>query len=280
VIPTRPFGRTGVAVTQLGLGGEGILRTRGRREEAVALIETALEEGIRYFDTAPAYAESMDYYGAALGERQPEVFLASKTASRSRDGSLAVLDDSLQRLRTTSLDLWQLHDVQTQTDLKRIFGPRGAIHALDEAREAGAIRFTGLTGHHRPDILLRAMREYAFDAVLIPLNPADHVRLPFADVLAEAHRRGMAVIAMKVLSTGLLVEFELCSAADALRYVWSLAGVSVAIVGCNAPGEVFENAHAARTSRPMMSAERGRLEQACAFSVLTPYKASYSSPRL
>ena len=96
-IPRRPLGRTGCEVTQFALGGEGVLRTHGRMAEAVAVIHRALDQGVTYCDTAPAYAGSLDYYGAALGERRSQVFLASKTHDRTRDGSLRLLDESLKR---------------------------------------------------------------------------------------------------------------------------------------------------------------------------------------
>ena len=124
-IPRRPLGRTGCEVTQFALGGEGVLRTFGRESEAVAVIRRALDLGVNYCDTAPAYAGSLDYYGEALGERRKEIFLASKTHDRTRDGSLRLLDESLERLRTDHLDLWQLHDLRTPEDLRRIFGPGG-----------------------------------------------------------------------------------------------------------------------------------------------------------
>src|SRR5258707_12858918 len=116
-LPYRLLGRTGQPVTLFGLGGEGILRTHGESKAAVRVIHRALDQGVNYCDTAPAYASSMDYYGAALGERRRDVFLASKTHMRTRDGSLKLLDDSLKRLRTDHLDLWQLHDLRTQDDL-------------------------------------------------------------------------------------------------------------------------------------------------------------------
>ena len=124
-IPRRPLGRTGHEVTQFALGGEGVLRTHGRMSEAVAVIHRALDLGVNYCDTAPAYAGSLDYYGAALGERRREVFLASKTHDRTRDGSLRLLDESLKRLRTDHLDLWQLHDLRTPGDLARSSAPAG-----------------------------------------------------------------------------------------------------------------------------------------------------------
>src|SRR5215469_10649346 len=141
--PRRALGRTGYEATLFGLGGEGVLRTHGRMSEAVAVIHRALDQGVNYCDTAPAYAGSLDYYGAALGERRGDVFLASKTHDRSRDGSLRLLDDSLRRLRTDHLDLWQLHDLRTLEDIDRIFARGGAIEALIQARDEGRVRFLG-----------------------------------------------------------------------------------------------------------------------------------------
>src|SRR4029434_5914251 len=123
----RPLGQTGTAVTLFGLGGEGVLRTYDRAAEAVRVIHRALEHGVNYCDNAPAYARRLDYYVAALGDARPEIFLASKTHDRTRDGSLRLLDQSLRRLRTTHLDLWQLHDLRTRSDLERIFSPGGAL---------------------------------------------------------------------------------------------------------------------------------------------------------
>src|SRR5262249_46360980 len=160
-LPRRPLGRTGHEVTLFGLGGEGVLRTHGRTAEAVRVIHRALDVGVNYCDTAPAYASSMDYYGAALGERRSDVFLACKTHDRNRDGSLRLLDDCLRRLKTDYLDLWQLHDLRTQDDLNRVFARGGALEALVRAREEGRVRHLGLTGHHDPAILLEAMRRFS-----------------------------------------------------------------------------------------------------------------------
>src|SRR5437016_4559846 len=168
-LPSRPLGRIGKEVSILGLGGEGILRTHGETARAIRVIRRALDLGITYCDTAPAYASSRDYYGAALGERRQQVFLASKTHDRTRAGSLRLLDDSLVRLRTDYLDLWQLHDLRTKADLNQIFARDGALRALVQAREEGRVRFLGLTGHQRPAILVEAMRRFDFDTILVAL---------------------------------------------------------------------------------------------------------------
>lgn len=261
-LPRRPLGRTGHEATLFGLGGEGVLRTHGRTREAAAVIHQALDEGVNYCDTAPAYAGSMDYYGAALGERRREVFLASKTHERTRDGSLRLLDDSLKRLRTDHLDLWQLHDLRTRDDLERIFAKGGAIEALLQARDEKRVRFLGITGHHDPSILLEAMARFDFDTVLVALNAADPHRASFArTVVPEAAGRGMGVIGMKVTAQGAILDEPGLDMPQAMGYVLSLPGVSLVIVGCRTPEEVKENARAASAFRPFDPPAMRRLEE-------------------
>jgi aryl-alcohol dehydrogenase-like predicted oxidoreductase len=252
-IPSRLLGRTGRKVSQFALGGEGVLRTHGREREAVAVINRALDQGVTYCDTAPAYAGSLDYYGAALGERRSQVFLASKTHDRTRDGSLRLLDQSLERAHTDHLDLWQLHDLRTPADLQMIFGKGGALEALIQAREQGRVKYLGLTGHHDPAILLEAMRRFNFDTVLVALNAADTHRLSFAQaVLPEAVRQGMGVIGMKVYAAGVLLRQGASSlaSAEAMGYVLSLEGTSTVVIGCSSVAEVDENARNARNFQP------------------------------
>ena len=260
-LPMRPLGRTGHQVTLFGLGGEGVLRTDGRTAEAVQVINRALDCGVNYCDTAPAYASSLDYYGAALGDRRKQVFLASKTHDRTRDGSLRLLDKSLKRLKTTHLDLWQLHDLRSMEDLDEIFGEDGALEALLQAREEKRVRFFGITGHHDPEILLEAMRRFDFDTVLVALNAADIHRLSFIKtVLPEAVRRGMGVIAMKVCAQGALLGPRNLSMDDALGYALSLNGVSHAIVGCKTAAEVEDNARIVRQFQPFADKRMRELE--------------------
>jgi predicted aldo/keto reductase-like oxidoreductase len=259
-IPTRALGKTGHAVTLFGLGGEGVLRTWGQDRAAAQVITRALDHGVTYCDTAPAYAGSIDYYGATLGERRKQIFLASKTHERSRDGSLRLLDDTLRRLRTDHLDLWQLHDLRTLDELDSIFGKGGALEALLQAKADGRVKHLGLTGHHDPAILLEGMRRFAFDTVLVALNAGDVHRMPFiSTVLAEAQRQNMGVIAMKVCAQRRLL--ARLSMAESLGYVWSLQGVSLAIVGCETPQEVDENAELARAFQPLDAATMRRLEE-------------------
>lgn len=276
-LPRRPLGRTGREVTLFGLGGEGILRTHGHTAEAVQVIHRALDQGVNYCDTAPAYAGSMDYYGAALNGRRQEVFLASKTHERTRDGSLRLLEESLRRLRTDHLDLWQLHDLRTERDLEAIFGRGGAIEALTWAREQGLVHFLGLTGHHDPAVLLAAMDRFDFDTVLVALNAADIHRLSFArTVLVDAARRGMGVIGMKVYAAGTLVAPGALRTEEAMGYVLSLPGVSNVVIGCRAPAEVDQNVQVARNFEPLSSELMHATEAAT--KPYAPVFTSYKKP--
>jgi aryl-alcohol dehydrogenase-like predicted oxidoreductase len=258
-LPRRVLGRTGVEVSLFGLGGEGILRTYGHTAMAVKVIHRALDQGVTYCDTAPAYADSINYYGAALGERRKDVFLAAKTHDRTRDGSLRLLDDTLARIKTDHLDLWQLHDLRTMEQIDAIFGKGGAMEAMFEARQQKRVRYLGITGHHDPAILLEAMNRFDFDTVLVALNAADVHTLSFINtVLPEAHKRNMGVIGMKVTAQTRI--FSKLRMAEAMGYVLSLPGVSNVIIGCTSPAEVDENADIARKFVPFAEAQMRELE--------------------
>ena len=150
VIPTRVFGKTGIEVTVTGLGGEGVLRSYGQEGEAWKVIREAVDHGISYFDCARAYAGSETYYGQ-VWSRHPEdrarIFQAGKSGSRSKNGALADLDQTLRNMDIDYLDLWQIHDVRTEEDLEIISSPGGAVEAFLEAKTKGKTRFIGVTGH-------------------------------------------------------------------------------------------------------------------------------------
>jgi len=167
----RRFGTTGREVTLVGLGGEGILRTYGRHAEANAVIMEALEQGITYFDSAKVYAGSEDYYGEVWRNRpdlREQVFQASKSASRAHADAETDLQETLQRMGIETLDLWQIHDIRSFSDIREVEGPSGALEAFIEARESGVVRHIGVTGHHDPDVLAHAVENWPVDAVMMP----------------------------------------------------------------------------------------------------------------
>lgn len=284
-IPTRKLGRTGVDVTVLGLGGEGVLRTWGRAPEAVALIRRAIELGITYCDCAQAYSGSEDYYGEALaGGLREKVFLTSKSAERSRAGAEANLEKTLRRMRTDRLDLWQVHDVRTEEDLREIFGKDGCIEAFQAARKAGKVRFIGVTGHHDPEILTKALELFDFDTVLMPVNAAEpHHRSFLDETLPFASSKGMGIIGMKVLrgfvgNSAPRIDLhpdllkQKISVSRLLSYAFSQP-ISTAIIGCETIGQLEENVAVARVFRPMDEGQRADLVERT--KPLVRFAASY-----
>ena len=261
MLPNRTLGKTGVTVSCLGLGGEGVLRSVGRDAAARAVIARALELGITYLETARAYAGSESYYGQSLGPSwRGRVFLARKAHDRSAAGAEAMLHATLRNLRTDHLDLWQVHDVRSAADLEEIFGPGGAIEAFDRAKRAGKVRFVGVTGHQDPQILLQAFARYDFDTVLLPVNPAEAAWRSFPQaVLPEAQRRGLGIIGMKVLCRGFGLQVPGCTApAPWLRYALGHE-LATMVIGCETPEQVAENVAAAQLP-PLSAAEQQALE--------------------
>lgn len=262
MIPKRTLGKTGVEVTRLGLGGEGVLRTYGREREAQAVIGRALDLGVTYFESARAYSGSESYYGLALRERRKDIFLTSKSHERTAEGARRHLETTLANMKIDCLDLWQVHDLRTEGDLEEVFAPGGCIKTFERARKDGKVRFVGVTGHQNPAILLKAMNLYDFDTVLLPVNPAEPAHLSFIDsVLPEARRRGMGIIGMKVLCRGLGLQVPGLHTVDRwIRYALSL-DVSTVVISCDDPQQVEQNV-AAASMGTMAADERDELEKA------------------
>jgi aryl-alcohol dehydrogenase-like predicted oxidoreductase len=263
-IPTVPFGSDGPSVTRVGLGGEGVLRTWGAETDARAMINHALGMGITYYDCARAYAESESYYGSVWSEN-PEarrrVFQTSKSAGRGKDEVLRDLETSLATMQAEHLDLWQIHDVRTEADLRAIEGPGGALEGFLESKESGRVGRIGVTGHQDPDILLKAVREWPVDSVLLPVNPVEGVLGGFTDrVIPEARERGLAIIAMKVLGAGHYLSPEGGIHAGLLIQYALSHDITVAIVGCSTPHEVSQLVDTGRDFVPMTPEEMKELE--------------------
>jgi len=259
----RALGRTGHNVRLFSLGGQATLEKPGTTEQSLAIIHRAIDLGVNYIDTAARYGRgiSQTYIGEVMKTRRREVFLASKTHDRTRDGSLQLLDESLKLLQTDHLDLWQLHNVRTDEEVEQILGKGGAIEAMLKARDEKMVRFLGITGHYDPDVLARALERFPFDTILMAVNLADRHRLSFIDrLLPVANRKGMGVIGMKVPARGrMFKEGGVTSMKDAMHYVLSQP-VSTVIIGCDTVEQLEENVRLAVTFKPMTSAEMARLE--------------------
>jgi uncharacterized protein len=283
-IPSRALGNTGVRVSILGLGGFH-LGTISSFDEATRIVHEAVDAGVTFMDNAWEYNQgrSEELMGRALVGRRDKVFLMSKVCTHGRGKQVALqqLEDSLKRLRTDHLDLWQIHEVVYDNDPDLHFAKGGVIEALDQAKKDGKIRFTGFTGHKSPAIHLKMLsHNYPFDAVQMPLNCFDATYRSFErDVLPEVNRRGMAALGMKSLGgDGQPVMHGAVSAEDALRYAMSLP-VSVTITGIDSLAVLNQNLSIARGFQPMPPAEMESLRRRCAALAADGHLELYKSTK-
>src|SRR5450755_2956141 len=176
-MPTRNLGKTGYKVGIFSLGGQAAIEKANNEAVAVPIIDKALDLGVNYIDTSSIYGGperwSEQYVGKVMAHRRNEAFLATKTKERTRDGSLRMIEKSLQLLNTDHVDLWQLHDIGLPEDVDAIFAKGGAMEALIEMHEQKVVRFLGVTGHYRPDALIDAVNRHPFDCILMAMNAAD-----------------------------------------------------------------------------------------------------------
>ncbi len=253
-LPKRPLGQTGFEATVLALGG--VTYNLLPDDEAVAVVHRAIDLGINYIDTAHGYKEGERKIGLVMAERRDEVYLATKTTSRDYDGMAADIEEGLRRLQTDRIDCVQLHDFKDEDDLLAVTAPDGALKAIEKFRKDGAVRFVGITGHRDPKILAMALQEYPFDTILCSLGAVHAAVRPFYDtIMPVARERGVGVLGMKVMAYGFLKDH----AADALRYVMGLHGVSAAVVGMDNIEQVEANVAVARECRPLSETEQSEL---------------------
>jgi aryl-alcohol dehydrogenase-like predicted oxidoreductase len=274
-MPERPLGRTGHAVRLFSLGGQAAIEQPDKHDVSIAIINRAIDLGVNYLDTAAAYGRPRDpskqrwelngvsqtYLGEVMATRRKEVFLASKTDDRTRDGSLRLLEQSLKLLRTDHLDLWQLHNVQRDEQIEQIFGKDGAIEALRQARDQKMVRFLGITGHYDPAVLMKGVQRFDFDTILMALNAGDRHRFSFQqELLPLVASKKMGIIGMKIPARDRLFKpGGITTMKEAMSYVLTLP-VSTVIVGCNTVQQLEENIQIARNFTPVSKTEMARLE--------------------
>ncbi len=266
-MPEQVLGRTGVKVPLLGLGGAGTktpLDKEDRERGALAIIERAIELGIRYFDTAASYGHNEIYLGKVLPSYRSKIFLASKTYEKDRDAMWRELELTLKRLNTDYLDLWQLHSVALPEHIQKIFSANGGIKALEEAKEQKIVRFVGITGHREPSVIVEAMRRYPFHTTLIPVNPADkhHPRPYFPLVLPLARQQNVGVIAMKVPAYGKLFQpGGLTGMQQAMGYTLSQPGVHCCVISVEDVKQLEENVEVARAFKQLSDRQLAAIEK-------------------
>jgi uncharacterized protein len=294
-MPTRNLGKTGYKVGIFSLGGQAALEKPDNFDVAVPIIERALNLGVNYIDTSSIYGGpsrwSEQYVGRVMKTRRNEAFIATKTKERTRDGSMRMIERSLQLLNTDHVDLWQLHDVGLPQDVDAIFAKGGAMEALVEMQQQKVVRYLGVTGHYRPDALIDAIQRAAaeghpFDTILMALNAADPHIYSFTDkLLPLAVERQMGIIGMKVPARGRLlagwtpppVEQQhhmwegsaiatrtgVMKMRDAMQYTLSHP-VSTVIIGCDNVQQLEENVQIAREFTPLSETQIATLKDMAA----------------
>jgi predicted aldo/keto reductase-like oxidoreductase len=284
-IPHRPLGATGVAVSALGLGGYHIAMASSERE-GIRIVHAAIDAGVTFMDNAWEYhdGKSEQIMGKALADRRDRVFLMTKVCTHGRDKREAMrqLEQSLRRLKTDYLDLWQIHECVYYNDPDRHFMRGGVVEALAEARRQGKVRFIGFTGHKDPRIHLEMLaHDYPFDTCQLPLNCFDS---SFEDrsferqVLPELLRRRIAAIGMKSLGgEGRQVTQKVITAQEGLRYAMSLP-VATTVSGIDSMKVLRQNLKVALGFKPMserqMDALRRRVQEEAADGRFELYKTS------
>ena len=286
-LPERALGRTGEGITVLGLGGSHVIMQDYSEAKSQALIEAALEQGIRFFDTAQQYGDGLSErrYGKFLTPKYRDLsYVMTKTEATEKTQALRDMDECRQRLGVDVIDLMQIHHIDSAADVdKRVDG--GVVDVLLEAREQGKIRHLGFTGHKSPSAHLRMFERLdalgvAFDAVQMPVNLVDPGYESFIEhVLPACLQRGCGVLAMKTLAHGQMAGVrstwgnpdrvpqnlvpQRVSLDEALGFVWSLPVASL-ISGMNEVAMVRENAALARAFAPLDDERRLALVEACA----------------
>lgn len=251
----RPFGNTGESFPILSFGGQRIVDEHNCTEdEAVEIVNTAIDRGIRYFDTAWIYSggQAETRMGKVVKHRRDEMWIATKTFDSTKDGARRQLEESLTRLQTDHVNEWRMHNMHDFARFNAYMGKGGALEAAVQAREEGLVKNISISCHTNPQILVEALEQFPFDSTLLATSALDHFILSFAEeYLPIANAKNVATIGMKVLGLGSLThEVE-----RSLRYAFSLP-LSTVIVGMESMAQLEQNLTIAENFTPMTDEER------------------------
>lgn len=249
----RRLGRTDLMVSVVGFGG--LILPRISHEEAIRVVNRALDMGMNFIDTAKSYGDSEEKVGEAILGRRDDCIITSKSLSDDKDKLLADIDISLKHLKIDKIDIYQLHNVSSAERLEKALAPGGLLEGLKEAQSAGKIGFTAFSGHKK-DILIESIKTNEFDVVQMPINVVD--RNTWCDVLPLAVERDMGIISMKPLAGGALTDISSEITSLALRYAVQ-QNISTAVVGMCSLDEVEHNAKAGTCYKKLSEAEQEKL---------------------
>lgn len=260
-IPKRSLGKTGCQVTIYGLGGLFTVARHDHHDEAVEIVNRAIDLGINYIDTSALYGNGASELniGTVMRERRDEVFLASKSHDYTYDGTMALVQQSLRRLQTDHLDLYQHHFLGELGQLEQLKQKNSARQAFERLRDEGVIRYIGVTGHSSR-VLADALEDYPYDCALITLNAARAVMDDPEDLdrfFRLAQEKEAGVIAMKVVERGSLLERGL-GIQQLLPYVLSYP-VATAVVGISDVSHLEENVRIASAFEQLSEEEMAEI---------------------
>jgi predicted aldo/keto reductase-like oxidoreductase len=242
----RRLGRTGLDVSIIGFGA---IKLPGvQRDDAVRMINRALDLGVNYIDTARNYRDSEEKIGLVLKDRRSECFTATKTTARDAEGVMRDLETSLRNLQTDKIDVYQLHTVSDGDTYRRVMAPGGALEGAKRAKAQGKIDHIGISIHRDLDTMKAAIRSDEFETLMVAYSPLDQEGVG-EEILPMAKERDMGVVIMKPLSGGLLClpEHERAKVerdpivSGSLRFIVSNENVTLAIPGMQRMREVEEN---------------------------------------
>ena len=256
-VPKRAMGKSGVQVSILGMGGFHLGTVAGQ-PEVNNVVAKALDHGINFFDNAWEYHKGMseERLGTALKGKRDTAIVMTKvcTHGRKKDVAMRMLEESLVRLQTDHLDVWQVHEVVYYNDPEKCYENDGVLEALTTAKQQGKVRFVGFTGHKNPSIHLGMLNGgYPFDTVQMPLNPFDYSYRSFQrQVLPVAVERGMAVFGMKSMGgSGEMISSGALTPTEALTFAMSLPGVSTTISGMDSMEVLDQNLKILQNFKPL-----------------------------
>lgn len=262
-MPKRPLGKTGFDVSLFSLGGLATVNNAARKDDAIAIINRALDLGVNFIDTASRYGDGISetHIGMVMKERRKEVFLATKSHDFTYDGTMRLFEESLKRLQTDYIDLYQHHYVNTTEHLGQITARNSARYAFEKLKEEGAIGHIGITGHSSK-VLADAIENYPYETALITLNPSgssmddpQHMDRFFRFV----NERNVGVISMKVFGGGGLMQ-QGFTPKDLLSYVYSYP-VSTAVVGISEMAHLEQNVDITKNFDPLTEEEMSDLRR-------------------
>ena len=252
-LPTRPLGKTGVEVPLIILGCGSRFTSISNEDQALSLLESALNQGLYAWDTAANYGNSEEILGKLLKTRRKEVFISSKVAERSGDGAKRSIEKSLQRLQTDYIDLLKIHSIRSEDDVKNLGKKGKVLDVLKQYKEQGIIKYIGFSGHTSASAMRKAAERYDFDTMLIAMNHQRPSQSFEEQAIPMAGSKGMGVLAMKVVRRRETIEG--LNPKDLIQYALSLEYVSSAVIAIDSMKILNDNLAILRNFQPLSPAK-------------------------